>query len=302
MTSIERKLSIAEYFPWRLREVVRNALSDDRTEEIRVRAQKPIQIVQSTTDEICTKYLPSVSECRQLYEAFCQHSVYSCEEDAKRGFITLPDRGIRVGISGNVLVKNAEPVRFTEVTGFCIRIPHERVGCSKRLCQLTDGLYGGSILIASSPGIGKTTLLRDMARELSDEYARKVCIIDERSELAGCSAGIPSFNIGLRTDVIDNCPKSEGMVMAIRSLSPNVIITDELGKKEDFDAVYRAINSGISVAASMHSANMDELSSDELSKRLSGNVRYTAFLCKRGGNRSCILFDKKTVKKEEFVF
>ncbi|MDP3486426.1 MAG: ATPase, T2SS/T4P/T4SS family, partial [Bacillota bacterium] len=113
-------------------------------------------------------------------------------------------------------------------------------------------------LVISPPQAGKTTLLRDIARQLSDK-GQRVCIVDERSEIAGCYNGCPQLDVGLRTDVMDGCPKAEGMLMALRALSPDVIITDEIGRAEDAAAIEEALNSGVRVIASAHGSTYEEV-------------------------------------------
>lgn len=288
---------LTEYFPRRFRLLINTVLHSEGVEELRIRINRPINVIYASRDELHSKYVVTREECEYLCESFCQHSVYSCEEDMRSGFITLPSCGIRVGISGNITESGGSVVRFRNTTGFCIRIPHEHLYCSRDLCKATDGLHNDSVLIISEPGVGKTTLLRDMARELSDTYKRKVCIVDERSEIAGSGFGEPSFNVGIRTDVLDNCPKSEGLLMALRTLSPNVLITDELGKTSDFDCVKRAVTSGVSVAASIHSASVEDV--QRLSSEISNAVRYMALLRIECGKRICLLHDmrKKNVSK-----
>ncbi|MBQ9949423.1 MAG: hypothetical protein IJO93_01735 [Clostridia bacterium] len=279
---------IANYFPQRLRGIILSALNESNIEEIRIRVDKPIQVMGANLERLYHKYIVTKAECDALLESFCQHSVYSCEEDMRHGFITLPTCGVRVGLSGSVTERHGHVERFRSVTGFCIRIPCEHLHCSATLCAATGGL-SKSLLIASSPGVGKTTLLRDMARELSDVYMKKVCIVDERSEIAGSYFGIPSFNVGVRTDVIDNCPKKDGMEMALRTLSPHVLITDELGEQAEFDCVFRAMHSGVHVAVSVHSDSLDDIAFRF--GALSDAVGYIAVLKVHNARRICILKD-----------
>lgn len=280
---------LTEYFPMRLKMLISSILHNKNAEEIRIRINRPLNVIYSTGDELHSKYIITREECEYLSEAFCQHSVYTYEDDMKNGFITLPSCGIRVGLSGVITENGGKVVRFRSITGFCIRLPREHLYCSRDLCDITSGLRFGSVLVISEPGVGKTTLLRDMARELSDTYKKKVCIVDERSEIAGSGFGEPMFNIGIRTDVLDGCPKAEGMLMALRTLSPDVIITDELGKAADFDCVNRALNSGVAVAVSMHSGSIEDIR--KTAPQIYENVRYVALLKKERDKRICVLSD-----------
>ena len=123
-------------------------------------------------------------------------------------------------------------------------------------------------MIISPPQCGKTTLLRDIIRQISDGNTtlglrgHKVGVVDERSELAGCYKGVPQNDIGLRTDVLDGCPKAKGMIMLIRSMSPNIIATDEVGTREDIFAIEEALNAGIKIITTVHGKNLEEVSED----------------------------------------
>ncbi len=114
-------------------------------------------------------------------------------------------------------------------------------------------------LIISPPLCGKTTLLRDMVRVISDEYGKTVGVVDERGEIGGSYKGIPQKNIGNKTDILDKCPKAEGMIMMLRSLSPDVIAVDEIGSKKDVEAIEEILNCGIKIICTVHSDNFEEL-------------------------------------------
>lgn len=291
MSMKDKSSIIAAYFPNRLRLEVKAMLDKYDVQELRVRVNRPLQIVLFDRDIIFSKFVTNDEDCKYLFESFCRHSVYACEEDIRNGYITLSEYGIRVGISGTVLEENNKVIRFKNIGGFCIRIPNEIMFCSSDLCKELQGLENSSLIVASPPASGKTTLLRDIARELSDTYMKNVCIIDERSELAGCFCGISQFNVGIRTDVIDNCNKKDGMLMAIRTLSPNVLICDELGTQSDFDAAVKAVNSGISIAVSVHAADIKQIKNNSAANQLLKSVRYVALLKKSGIMHKCFLFD-----------
>ena len=127
-------------------------------------------------------------------------------------------------------------------------------------------------LIVSPPRCGKTTLLRDIIRQMSNGWGNisgvTVGVVDERSELAGCYQGIPQNDLGMRTDILDGCPKAEGMQMLIRSMSPVVVAVDELGKEEDFKAVESVIHCGCRLIATAHGASMEETLSQPFFRKL----------------------------------
>ena len=286
--------TLAAFFPQRLRQRIAAAYADG-AEEIHLRKNKPLHVVYDGKDELFDDILVTDDEIRECLESFCSHSVYSCEDEMRQGFITLPSCGIRAGICGDVLTDGDAVRRFRAVTGFCIRIPHEHVGCSRELCKAISGLDGGSVLIASPPAGGKTTLLRDMARELSDEYAKKVCIVDERSEIAGCALYSETFDVGKRTDVLDGCPKAQGLLMAVRTLSPHVIITDEVGSASELESIRRVLCSGVSVAVSVHAESEDGMS--EVCRDIMKLMRYTVLLRRSGRKRIMLFHDRQTGEK-----
>lgn len=181
------------------------------------------------------------------------YSLNSVKESVCRGFITLHG-GIRVGISGEAVIKNGEIAFIHNINGLNFRIPQERKGIADSIINyIYDGNTLFSTLVISPPMMGKTTLLRDIARQLSKSM--NVCIIDERSEIAACVNSVPSFDVGIRTDIIDSAPKPQSIAMAIRSLSPEVIITDEIGSLDDCRALFDAAKSGVGFVASMHAQN-----------------------------------------------
>ena len=291
-SSIEK---IAAFFPERMRKVLCDAAEGKDTEEIHLRRNAPLQIVYPDCDELLEEYCPTDEEIAYCLENFCQHSVYACEDEMRQGYVTLPSCGIRAGIYGSVLAEGGKVQRFRSVSGFCIRLPREQRGCAKELCRVTDGLKNASIVIAALPAVGKTTLLRDMARVLSDTYRRKVCIVDERSEIAGTVFGDAAFDVGMRTSVLDGCPKAEGMSMALRTLSPDIIITDEIGGRDDTESVKRIIHSGVSTAVSIHADSEEKIM--HICGDMMDGIRYTAVLRRNGRKRIILLHDREKGEK-----
>jgi stage III sporulation protein AA len=230
-------------------------------EEIRVRAGKPIQLVYAAHEKMLP-LSPDAALCAELLECLCEHSVAAMERELSSGYITV--RGCRVGIAGRAVTRDGTVARYSHVTSFNLRLAREVRGCSEPVMnELYDGEGGVfSALVLSAPGAGKTTLLRDAARLLSDgwrsERGRKVCIADERGELAGAYLGTPTFDIGARTDVTDGCMKAEAMRSMIRSMSPEVLVTDEIGSDSDAEAALLASASGVAVLASAHARDEKE--------------------------------------------
>ncbi len=244
----------------------------ERIEEIRFRLLQPLQICGVDIDGFLHKQEGVTNDPRQalivtgdhiarVVQAVTRSSLYAVEDELKRGFVTMPG-GHRVGVAGRVVVYESGYVRsIRSITSLNVRIAKECIGAADRIAhplyRKTDG-KPYSTLILSPPQCGKTTLLRDIARQWSANLIRKggkplkVTIVDERSEISGCVDGIPQFLVGPRTDVLDACPKAEGMLMAIRSLSPDVVVTDEIGREQDKDAILEAANAGVAVITSAH--------------------------------------------------
>lgn len=248
----------------------------ERIEEIRLRVAQPIQLIGSQVDTYLsrssgvTNHIEDAFQASQLHinrvmELATQASMYAVEEDLRRGYVTMAG-GHRIGVAGRIALTDSGKVRsIRTISSLNIRVARAWPGVAARIKRHLVGEAQSrplSVLILSPPGCGKTTLLRDIARLWSsgglDGKGRKVVIVDERSEIAGCVDGIPQFDTGPRTDVLDGCPKADGMLMAIRSLSPEILITDEIGRSADCNAILEAVNTGVAVVASAHANSLDE--------------------------------------------
>ena len=243
-------------------------------EEIRVRVEQPLALsiggenfffsaAGKVLNGITGAYISTVQDCQEILVRASRHSVYSLEEEMRRGFITLKG-GYRMGIGGKTVLDKGRVRLISPCTFFNIRIARQFIGCAKALFpRIANRQKIFHTLLVSPPQMGKTTMLRDIARALADGETpagpQKVAIIDERSEIAGCYNGIAQNNVGSQTDVLDGCPKAEGIMMALRGLSPRVIVTDEIGRKEDVDAVTEAANAGVAVITSAHGSSLEEL-------------------------------------------
>ena len=169
--------------------------------------------------------------------------------------------GHRVGITGEWVFDNGHIKYLKNISSMNIRICREVIGCGKKfLDYIYDNNEIKNTLIISLPKCGKTTILRDISRIISNGEAPlkrgyNISIIDERSEIAASFEGIPQLNVGDRTDVFANCLKSKGIILAIRSMSPEVIVCDEIGSKEDFESIIVAYNSGVKIITSIHGSD-----------------------------------------------
>lgn len=261
------KETLEKYFP----DKINNALSTidevtaDKVEEIRLRSNQPLIIYTCEKAYRLPFYEPltiTVADIADVFSAATGKSHYAYKEEISQGFYTL-ESGIRLGLSGSVLTSNGNINSFLNISGINIRIPRQKKRIALKL--LTYILVKNKVcntLIISAPKLGKTTLARDIARCAGSGdgmSACKVSLIDERQELSGIRNGVPQFDIGEQTDVLANVPKYKGAIMALRALSPDVIVTDEIGRSEDLSAIREAANSGVKMIATAHSSSFDSL-------------------------------------------
>jgi len=198
-----------------------------------------------------------------IVEIFSRHSLYAYERELGQGFLTIRG-GHRVGISGKAVTEGGQIRTIRDISSLNLRIAHEVRGCASKLLPylVCDGEFFDTLLIAP-PGAGKTTLLRDLIRQLSDGGSwgdgKNVSVVDERSEIAACFEGIPQCDLGMRTDVMDGCPKAEGMLMMLRSMAPQILAVDEVGDEEELMAMRYGMNCGCRLLATVHGADVREL-------------------------------------------
>lgn len=243
-------------------------LSFSGLEEIRFRVGRPVMLYRgdgfsyvtplgTETDQAEQGKICTSAELAALTSALCQHSVYAHLNDIKDGFISLHG-GHRAGLSGKAVMKDGAPSGLSDISSVNLRIARAFPDCAAPILpHLMQGGRPKNTLLIGPPNCGKTTHLRDLARLLSTGY--KICIVDERSEIAGSREGVPQFDVGIQTDVLDRVPKSVGMLLAVRSLSPHILITDELGTDADVDAIRQAACTGCRFIASIHGDSVEKL-------------------------------------------
>ena len=247
---------ILSLFPDGLKGRMKPVLEDvEHLNEIRLGVNRPCRIIREgceyflSQDGTCltqgnNAWLTSDREIESIVNQMCSYSLYAFENELRQGFLTVQG-GHRIGFAGKVILNTDGSVRnFSCIRFLNIRISHEILGMADPvLPYLFQQGELWNTLIISPPGCGKTTLLRDLIRQVSDgtdtRQGQQVSVVDERSEIAGSYQGIPQNQVGIRTDVLDACPKTEGMMLLVRSMTPQVIAVDEIGSKEDLAALQR---------------------------------------------------------------
>lgn len=268
----------------------------ESAQEIRLRVNRPLTVYSAKKVYFISKtgrvsealsgdlWEVSQNDVSDAFHNICEYAVYSHQQEIKNGYLTMKG-GFRVGLCGTAVFHEGEMSGIREISGLNIRIARELHGCAGELIERLGGVSGG-LLLAGPPSCGKTTLLRDLARQLSLGLCgpiQKVAVIDERSELAGTYLGVSQNDLGL-CDILDGYHKGEGILQAVRCLSPDVIICDEVGKLCEIEAIEEGLNAGVSMIASVHAGSLQELLQRAQVRRLlsTGAFETLALLCSRG--------------------
>ena len=286
-----------------------NNIPFSELQEIRLRIGKPLIIVSDNIEFVLHKIIEK-EELMEILEYVSNYSLYAFENELKQGFITI-EGGHRVGMTGQVQIEEGEVKNIKHISSMNIRISHEVLNCADVIFPyITENKQICNTLIISPPRCGKTTMLRDLIRQVSDgnRWVRgcTVGVVDERSELGGCYLGVPQNKLGMRTDILDCCPKSKGMLMLVRSMAPQVIAVDEIGSAEDIHALEYAMHCGCKMLATVHGTSMEEIRKkpilDELIKRhkferyvVLGNTHHIGEVEGIYDNRGSALFQEAIV-------
>ena len=268
MRTIEAN-QIQNLFSGNIRRLLLQAdLDYEKLYEIRLRAGRPMFLIYDGGECFLRTrgrepYLVTREDLKETLEYVSGYSLYAYEDELRQGYMSVQG-GHRVGVTGKVILDGDRIRGMKYISCINLRLAHEIQGCADPVMEhIRKENWTAHTLLISPPRCGKTTLLRDMIRQLSNGSGKipgvTVGVVDERSELAGCYQGIPQNDLGIRTDVLDGCPKAHGMQMLIRSMSPSVVAVDELGREEDFKAVESVIYSGCKLIATAHGASLEEI-------------------------------------------
>lgn len=256
--------------PQRLREAVRESLTD--AEELHLRAGRVLTAAQADGRERPIlrhgeRLTVTEEELHLTLELATRASLHTVQNQLRSGFLTLPG-GHRLGVVGTVDLREGRIWALRSLSSLCLRVAHPVRGMADELGAMLFGSTVPSTLLLSPPGGGKTTLLRELLRLASDRYGLRPCLADERGEVAGLWKGVPQFDVGAHTDVLDGCPKAEGLLLLLRSMSPQLLAADEITAPADLDALSGAANCAVPVLATAHASSPAELRQRPLYRRL----------------------------------
>lgn len=269
---------ITKYMPKEIKQMLEGLPSHvlEDIEEVRLRQGKPVMLHGDGREYLMGKngqlvfdirnaYICTYDDIKSAVSLITNYSLYSYEDDIRNGFVTV-EGGHRVGICGKAVLDKGSVRTFKDISFINYRIARQVIGAADKvlrsIMQAEGNIY--NTLIISPPQCGKTTMLRDIVRQLSNGTpamgfkGKKIGLVDERNEIAACSMGVPKNDVGLRTDVLDGCPKAEGILIMIRSMSPEIIATDEIGRSEDGAAILDAINAGVKIITTIHGSDIED--------------------------------------------
>lgn len=275
-----------------LPEIIANAILGLKYEklcEIRIRNNKPITVNYLNSyyylgeNGIVNKPNEAITGSNTLIDSILHkssnYSLYAINDQLKSGFVTV-NGGIRIGVCGDVVAENGQVNTIKNFSALNIRIPHQIYGCSlNALRYLFKGEEFLNTLVIASPGAGKTTFIRDLCFELSEQnYPFNILLLDERNEIASCVNGVSQLDVGKFTDIISGGTKLNGFLNGIRSMSPNIICTDEIGADDDIKALNYALSCGVKVIATIHAKDVEQLQNKPNFKEILAKKMFDRFV------------------------
>ena len=272
---------------------------------LRIRANKPFLVYSLNNEYVIGEgkllkdpdhaYRPTTLDIAETVERISQYSLYALEEELRMGYITLPG-GHRVGIVGKAVVDGGLLRTIRPISGLNIRISRAVKGCGDSILPkiLDTSVYRKlphNTMIISPPGCGKTTLLRDIIRQLSDVTGLTIGVVDERSEIGGSYKGVAQNDVGIRTDLLDGCPKAEGMILLLRAMAPDVIAVDELGGEKDVLAVENVSNAGVRLLCTVHGYDVEDIRQKPTLRTLLDKEIFKRFVVLKAPGREGEVYD-----------
>lgn len=248
--------------------------------EIRLRAGRST-IVLSPVQNFILPNILSAGELYECYRALCGYSIHTHTEEIKRGFLTIKG-GHRAGLCGTAVYENGEISNLRGISSINLRVARQVKGCADDFMRKTKG-DPGKILIVGPPASGKTTLLKDIVRQLSGHL---VSVIDSRGEIASCLNGIPQNDVGM-ADVFDGFNRAKGMMSAIRTMSPEYIVCDEIGDEDDLYAVESCVGAGAKIIATAHAGTIDELYNRDIINKILATKAFDEVVILKGKENPC---------------
>ncbi len=289
-----KKDELMKLFSLHIRNILFNLKIDyEKLQEIRLRINAPLIICYDGKEYFITEmgekiqdpqraYIVSKKEIAETLEYIGNYSLYAFEDEVRQGFITVQG-GHRIGIAGKTVLEGDHIKNMKYISFLNVRISHQIKGCADSILPYV--IKNGEIchtLIISPPKCGKTTILRDMIRQLSNGSREKkgvsVGVVDERSELSGSYLGVPQNDLGIRTDVLDCCPKAEGMMMLIRSMAPDVVAVDEIGDYRDVQAIEAVLHCGCKLLATVHGSSMEDIMKKPLIQKMINDKVFERYI------------------------
>lgn len=284
------------YFPAMIREPLARLPDGQRTQiqEIRLRINRSLHVALQGKEYVLTPSGQLADEPQAgipigravmdtVFQSICAHSVHAVQHMIRCGYVTVAG-GSRAGLAGTAVLQNGRTEGLRAISGINLRIACAHEGAADAILARMQAMHiTGGLLVAGPPASGKTTVLREIAHVLGE--TQRVCIIDERGELAAVQNGIPQFAVGAQTDVLDGCPKAEGIAIAVRVLTPDILICDELGSAAETETLLESVHTGVRLIASAHAASLRALSSrPQIARLIAAGVFEAAALLGTGQN------------------